>query len=62
MADIFSAKKRSEIMSRIHSKETAAEKIVFSNLRKNKIYFQKHYSRITGTPDIALPRKRKLYL
>lgn len=58
MADIFSAKKRSEIMSRIGSKNTAAELIVFAFLRKNRIYFQKHYKRAPGKPDIALPRKK----
>lgn len=46
-------------MSRIRSKNTAAEKIVFAHLRKNKIYFKMHYSRVWGTPDIALPRKKR---
>lgn len=59
MADMYSKDKRSEIMSLIRSKNTAAEKLVFKYLRKNKIYFQMHYKRAPGTPDIALPRKRK---
>ncbi len=59
MTDVFTKEKRSEIMSRIRSKNTEAEKIVFSFLRKNKIYFQKHYKRIPGSPDIASPRKKK---
>ncbi|HYG83405.1 MAG TPA: very short patch repair endonuclease [Verrucomicrobiae bacterium] len=59
MADTFSAEKRSEIMSRIRSKNTQAELIVFRYLRKNKVYFQKHYSKVSGKPDIALPRKKK---
>lgn len=46
-------------MSSIRSKNTGAERIVFSYLRKQKIYFQKHYKRVAGTPDIALPRKKK---
>lgn len=46
-------------MSRIRSKETEAEKIAFKYLRQNKIYFQKHYARAAGKPDIALPRKKK---
>lgn len=58
MADMFSVEKRSEIMSSIRSKNTAAERIVFSYLRKHGIYFQKHYKRAVGTPDIALPRKK----
>lgn len=59
MADMFTPQKRSEIMSRIRSKETIAEKIVFKYLRAKKIYFQKHYSRVPGKPDVALPRKKK---
>lgn len=59
MADVFSKKKRSEIMSKIRSKDTEIEKVVFSYLRKEKIYFQKHYNKVPGKPDIALPSKRK---
>ncbi|HUN54438.1 MAG TPA: very short patch repair endonuclease [Smithella sp.] len=59
MTDIFSKEKRSEIMSRIRSKNTEAEKIVFTFLRKEGIYFQKHYRKISGSPDIALPRKKR---
>ena len=47
-------------MSRIRSKNTALEKRVFSRLRSQSIYFQKHYKRIAGNPDIALPRKKKV--
>lgn len=46
-------------MSRIRSKNTALEKRVFSRLRSQSIYFQKHYKGIAGNPDIALPRKKK---
>lgn len=58
MADIFSTEKRSQIMSKIRSKNTKAELIVFAYLRKQRIYFQKHYSKVPGSPDIALPRKK----
>ena len=57
--DVFSKKKRSEIMSRIKSKNTKAEVLIFKELRKRGIYFQKHYKRAAGNPDIALPRKKK---
>jgi len=57
--DVFSKEKRSEIMSRIRSKNTIAERLVFKELRKRKIYFQKHYKKVAGKPDIALPRKKK---
>ncbi len=45
-------------MSRIRAKNTGIEKTVFSYLRKEKIYFQKHYDKIAGKPDIALPSKK----
>ncbi len=46
-------------MSRIRSKNTGIEKAAYRHLRQRKIYFQKHYNKIPGRPDIALPRKRK---
>jgi len=46
-------------MSKIRSKNTKPEVLVFRELRKRGIYFQKHYKRAAGNPDIALPRKKK---
>ena len=46
-------------MSKIRSKNTKSEVLVFRELRKRGIYFQKHYKRAAGNPDIALPRKKK---
>lgn len=46
-------------MSKIRSKNTKAELVVFSELRKNKIYFQKHYKKAPGSPDIAFPKNKK---
>lgn len=46
-------------MSRIRSENTKVERLVFRELRKRGIYFQKHYKRVRGKPDIALPRKKK---
>lgn len=31
-------------------------------MAKRKIYFQKHYKKAFGNPDIALPRKKKAVL
>ena len=59
MPDRFSKKVRSFIMSRIRSKNTSPEVLVFRELRRRGIYFQKHYKRAIGSPDIALPRKKK---
>ncbi|RJP17116.1 MAG: very short patch repair endonuclease [Candidatus Abyssobacteria bacterium SURF_5] len=58
MVDIFSPQKRSWIMSRVRGTNTRSEKKVFSHLRKEGIYFQKHYRRAPGNPDVALPRKK----
>jgi DNA mismatch endonuclease (patch repair protein) len=57
--DRVSKEKRSEIMSRVKSKNTSPERFVFAYLRKEKIHFQRHYRHAPGSPDIALPRKRK---
>ena len=57
--DKFTKEKRSEVMSKIRSKNTKTETLVFRELRKRKIYFQKHYNKISGNPDIALPKKKK---
>ncbi len=59
MTDCFTKRKRSEIMSKIRSKNTKAEVLVFRELRRRGIYFQKHYKQVAGNPDIALPRKKK---
>jgi len=57
--DIFTKEKRSEIMSKIRSENTKVERLVFHELHKRGIYFQKHYKRAKGKPDIALPSKKK---
>lgn len=56
--DIFSKKKRSEVMSKIKGSNTSVEMLVFKYLRSKGVYFQKHYNRVKGCPDIALPRKK----
>lgn len=45
-------------MSKIRSKNTKAELFVFSELRKRGAYFQKHYKKAIGCPDIALSSKK----
>ena len=46
-------------MSRVKSKNTSPERLVFAYLRKERVHFQKHYGRAPGSPDVALPRRRK---
>lgn len=58
MTDVFEPEKRREVMRLIRSKNSKAELLVFSYLRKNKVYFQKHYMKVSGKPDVALPRKK----
>ena len=59
MADFLTPEERSIQMGKIRGKNTKAELTVFRYLRKEGIYFQKHYKRAPGSPDIALPRKKK---
>jgi len=58
--DIFSKKKRSNIMSAIKSKNTVLEKTIFSFLLKRGLKFETHYVKIIGKPDIAIPSKKKV--
>lgn len=58
MTDVFDTELRKKVMSSIGSKNSKAELLVFSYLRSQNIYFQKHYKKALGTPDIALPRKK----
>ena len=46
-------------MSKIRSKNTKIELSMFREMQKRGVYFQKHYKRAIGNPDIALPRKKK---
>jgi DNA mismatch endonuclease (patch repair protein) len=60
MADIFSKKKRSEIMSKIRSKDTKIE-VEFRKKLSAEIWpkgyrYRKHYKKIPGSPDIVFPK------
>ena len=59
LMDVFTQKKRSEIMSKIRSRDTQIEKFVFRELARQGVYFQKYYKKVIGNPDVALPRKKK---
>lgn len=45
-------------MSKIRGKNTKPELAVFRELRKRKIYFQKHYRLGRISIDVALPKKK----
>src|SRR3989344_4385072 len=57
--DVMKSQQRSFNMSRIRSKNTGIEKICFDFLKGNNVYFIKHYKKVTGKPDIAIPSKKK---
>lgn len=54
--DIFNIKKRSWVMSRVHSKNTIPEKIVRSALHCAGYRFRLHGFDLPGKPDIVLPK------
>lgn len=45
-------------MQHIRSAGTLPERIIFSELRKRKIYFASNVTKIIGKPDIVFRRKR----
>jgi DNA mismatch endonuclease (patch repair protein) len=58
--DIFSKKKRSQIMATVKGKNTLLEKEVFAFLRKKEVKFEKHCPDIVGKPDIVIRKKKKV--
>lgn len=58
MADIVDRKKRSEMMSRIRSRNTKPEFAVRRALRHQRIGFQCHPKHVAGSPDIVLTKKQ----
>jgi DNA mismatch endonuclease (patch repair protein) len=58
MADVFSRKKRSEIMGRIGSENTKPEIGLRKALHQLGYRFRLHVKDLPGKPDIVLPRYR----
>ena len=56
MADVFSKRMRSEVMSRIRSKNTRPERLVRSALHRRGFRFRVHVRALPGKPDIVLQR------
>jgi len=54
--DIWSKQKRSEVMSKIRSKNTKPERILRSELFKKGFRFRIHQKKLAGKPDIVLPK------
>lgn len=62
MADIFTREKRSEIMSRVRSKNTKAE-LLFRKALSAKVYpeglrYRLHYKKTSGSPDIVFVSRK----
>jgi DNA mismatch endonuclease (patch repair protein) len=60
MTDVFTPAKRSAIMSCIRGKDTKPEHIIRSLLHQMKFRFRLHRKDLPGTPDIVLPRHKKV--
>jgi DNA mismatch endonuclease (patch repair protein) len=60
MADVFTQKKRSEIMRNIRSKNTTEERIVASILRALKLRYKANDKSLPGTPDFSFPKRHKV--
>ena len=56
MADVFDAKKRSEIMSKVHSVDTTPEIRIRKLLHSLGYRFRLHIKDLPGNPDIVLPK------
>jgi DNA mismatch endonuclease, patch repair protein len=58
MTDIFDSRKRSELMSRVRSRDTGPELHVRRLLHAMGYRFRLHPADLPGKPDIVLPRYR----
>lgn len=54
MTDVYSIKKRGEIMSRVRNKKTNAEESVAVILRQLKLRFRQNVSSLPGSPDFVI--------
>ncbi len=60
MADIFTKKKRSQIMSRISGKDTKPELIIRKALFSEGYRYRLHRKDLPGKPDIVFPKCKKV--
>lgn len=58
MADVFTKRKRSEIMSKIRSKNTKPELLVRKYLFSQGFRYRLHSKKLIGKPDIVLKKYR----
>ena len=60
MTDIFSRKKRSQIMASVKGRDTLPEMLVRNCLRRLRCRYRSNVKLINGTPDIVLVGQKKL--
>lgn len=58
MGDVFSKEKRSDVMSKIRSKNSKPELLIRSFLFSNGFRFRIHNKKLPGKPDIVLKKWR----
>jgi len=58
MTDTLSPEQRSQLMAKVHGKDTAMENKVRSYLHKRGYRFRKYVAGLPGSPDIVLPKYR----
>lgn len=56
--DIFSSEKRSDIMSRVRSRDTKPELRLRSRLHGHGLRYVIHDRRLPGSPDVSFPSRR----
>lgn len=56
--DVHTKKQRSFNMSRVKSKNTKPELVLFKALQKKGIKFKRHYNNIAGKPDVAFSKEK----
>ena len=56
MTDNLSLEQRSQLMAKVHGRDTAIEKKVRSYLHEKGYRFRKHVAGMPGSPDIVLPK------
>lgn len=56
--DVHTKEQRSYNMSRVKSKNTLPEKLMFKAMRKAGIKFIRHNKKLPGKPDITIPDKK----
>ena len=58
MVDKFSKQKRSEIMSKVRSKDSKIESLLRKELWRNGFRYRKNSTKYFGKPDIVLPKHK----